>query len=344
MQNIIPRSLNAVFFRRKPVHLILHVTQKCNLKCKTCFVDFAKNANQKDITLAEIRSLSSYLKKIIWLDLSGGEPFLRKDLVQICTSFNTTSLSIPTNGFDPELIYSTTKEIQKKISCPLTISVSIDGFEKTNDEIRNKGGFKQALRTIKLLKKIKGIQIKVNTVLCKKNYNEIPEFMEFIKKLDLDFHSIIFLRGKPRDPAYRCPSSKELQRIKKKIFKIWETYNLGQSGLSVRLLRNYQQAMYNASVKVIKEKKQFPTCLAHKSHLVVYPNTNVSFCEILPSIGNLRLDGGIENILKSPKAVKQRKMIKQKKCYCHHNCNLVDNFFLNPKHYPKIIGTPLWKK
>ena len=39
----------------------------------------------------------------------------------------------------------------------------------------------------------------------------------------------------------------------------------------------------------------------------------------------------------SKKAKNMRKFIKEKKCYCHHNCNFLDNIFLNPSQYPKLL-------
>ena len=59
----------------------------------------------------QILDLTNPIKKIvndvnpISITLSGGEPFLRPDLPEICGKFDKKILSISTNGFDPELIY-----------------------------------------------------------------------------------------------------------------------------------------------------------------------------------------------------------------------------------------------
>lgn len=334
------RILKSALFTKKPSHLILHVTNKCNLKCKTCFVDFTKN-KKKELTLKEIEEIANYLNKLIWVDVSGGEPFLRKYLPDICSKFNTKSLSIPTNGYNPKLVYETTKKIRTKTKAEVTIAVSIDGFERTNDEIRNKGSFKKSIETLKLLRTIRGIKVKVNTVLCEKNYDEIIDFMKFIKKFNVDFHSIIFLRGAPRDQSFKCPPYEKLAKIKKDVFKIWAGYNYGFNTIEGKILQNYQKCLYNTSLRIIKEKKQLPKCLAGKHHLVIYPKGDVAFCELLKSFGNIR-ENSLETLLKSKTAEKQREYIKNKKCYCHHNCNMVDNYFLNPLHYPKLLKG-VWK-
>lgn len=329
------RILTSVAFPGKPVHLILHVTQKCNLRCKTCFVAF-DNYKGNEITLQEIEKIAAYLDKLIWLDISGGEPFLRKDLPEICSKFDAKSITIPTNGFNPPLIFETTGIIMEKTGAEVTIVVSIDGFEKTNDRIREKGCFKKSMKTIELLKKINGLRIKVNTVLCEENYDEIIDFMKYIKGYDLDFHSIIFLRGTSMDSSFRSPSYDRLVKIKKDIFDMWSNYDYGFQTKEGKILRNYQRTLYETSLRVMKEKRQIPSCLAGKFHLVVYPNGDLAFCEMLAPFGNIR-EGGIEDLIKSDNAEVQRKHIKDKKCYCYHNCNMVDNYFLNPLQYPKLL-------
>lgn len=328
------RILISTLFHNRPNHLILHITNRCNLRCKTCFVDFTKG--EKELTMDEIEKISNYLNKLIWLDISGGEPFLRKDLPEICARFNTKSISIPTNGFDPNLIYKTTKKIRERTKAEVHISVSIDGFKKTNDSIRDNGCFDKSIETLNLLKTIKGIKIKVNTVLCEENYDEIIDFMKFIKTFNIDFHSIIFLRGISRDLAFKCPSYKKLTKIKKDIFKIWGTYNYGFQTIEKKVLKSYQKYLYETSLKIIKEKRQIPRCLAGKQHLVIYSNGDIAFCEILKPFGNLRKKK-LNSLLKSKAAEEQRKIIKNRKCYCYHNCNMLDNYFLNPIHYPKLL-------
>ena len=331
------RILKSIFLAKKPVHLILHVTNKCNLRCKTCFIDFSKDT-QNELTLAEIEEIAAYLNGLIWLDIGGGEPFLREDLPDICAAFDAKSISIPTNGFDPTLIYETIKKVRNRTNAEINIDVSIDGSEETNDDIRGKGCFKKSVETLELLKTIKGIRLKIHTVLCEKNYNEIVDFMRFMKKFDADFHSIIFRRGPTSaPPPYGLPPYERLQKIKDEIFKIWRTYDYGFKGIEAKILRNYQRSMYETSLRILKEKRQIPDCLAGKRHLVIYADGDLAFCEMLRPFGNIRKEN-IETLLRSKNAEAQRDFIKEKKCYCHHNCNMIDNFFLNPLQYPKLLS------
>ena len=332
--------LKAAFFAKKPVHLILYVTSRCNLKCRTCFVDFNRS-KAKELELEEIEKISTHFKKLLWLDIGGGEPFLRKDLPDICALFNTNSISIPTNGFAPTQIYEATKRIKSMTKAEVTLSVSIDGFEETNDYIRERGYFAKSLETAKQLKTIKGIRVKINTVLCEKNYNEMIDFMEFIRKFNFDFHSIMFQRGTANFPETKCPSLDKLSRIKNDIFKVWATYDYGFNSIERKILRNYQKTMYEASLRVIKEKRQIPTCLAGRTHLVIYSNGDAAFCEMLKPFGNIR-EKNLADLLNSKNAKTQKDTITRGNCYCYHNCNMIDNIALNPLQYPKLLSN-IWK-
>ena len=260
------------------------------------------NDCEEELSIDEVRGISDYLGEILWLDISGGEPFLRKDLPEICGSFNTGSISIPTNGFNPALIDESVQRIIGSTQAEVSISLSLDGFEETNDDIRSRGCFKKSMETLELLMRIDGIRVKINTVLCERNYPELIRFMEYIKGVDVDFHSIIFLRGNPRDSSFGLPSYEKLEKIKNDVFKIWSTYDYGFQTFEGKVLQNYQRCMFETSLGIIREKTQQPKCLAGKYHMVVRPQGDVSFCEMLPPIGNIRNEI-ISDIMKSEKAL-----------------------------------------
>ena len=66
-------------------HLILHVTNACNFRCEHCFIDFSP---KKDLAFDEIARLAAAVKDLLWLDIAGGEPFLRKVLAAVVALFN----------------------------------------------------------------------------------------------------------------------------------------------------------------------------------------------------------------------------------------------------------------
>ena len=306
-------------------------------------MDFER-CTDEELALDEIKKIAAYLDKLVWLDISGGEPFLRDDLPDIIAAFDAKTISIPTNSFDPTLIRNEVKKVRSVTEAEINIAVSIDGFRETNDIIRSKGYFDKSIETIDLLKSLNNVRVKVNTVLCNENYGEIIDFMRFIRSLDVDFHSIIFRRGpiNASMPNFERPSYEKLLQIKKAVFEIWDSYDYGFKSIEKNILKNYQRCMYETSLKIIKEHKQLPACLAGRTHLVVYANGDCAFCEMLEPFGNLK-NRDIKEVLGSEEANAQRRHIKERKCHCHHNCNMIDNYFLNPFKYPKLltgIGKP----
>src|SRR5690242_4358849 len=69
-----------------PPFLILFINSICNMKCEHCF--YWQNLNRRDdLTKEEIFALSNSLGRVENLNLSGGEPFLRKEFAEICRQF-----------------------------------------------------------------------------------------------------------------------------------------------------------------------------------------------------------------------------------------------------------------
>jgi len=335
---MLSRLLSTLLSPGTIAHLILYVTERCPLRCKTCFLSYGEKGKGQDLPTDQIKLLAEALRGLVWIDITGGEPFFRDDLPEICGLFDAASVSLPTTGYDPRRIADITSGIRRAVKSELHISVSLDGFEPTNDDIRGKGGYPRAIETIKLLRDIRGVRIKVNTVLCNRNYDEILDFMGFVKTLNVDFHSIIFRRGgREVASAFDCPEPEILEKIKNDIFRMWASYDYSSSFPKRTILRNYQRIMYDTSLNVMRTKKQTPECLAGQRHLVAYANGDLSFCEMLPPFGNLR-GTSPDALLSSDHACKVRQDIRGGKCFCHHNCNLLDNFFLNPRHYPALLG------
>src|SRR3546814_262929 len=81
-----------------PPVLIFTITTRCNMACRHCGDDVWGDP-RNDLSLDEIAKFSAELGTIESLALGGGEPFLRKDLAEICRLFavnnRVTAISIP---------------------------------------------------------------------------------------------------------------------------------------------------------------------------------------------------------------------------------------------------------
>src|SRR5215467_12525819 len=101
-----------------PPFLVLFINSICNMKCEHCFYWTALN-KKDDLTKEEIFALSDSLGKIENLNLSGGEPFLRKEFAEIVRKFVTTNQArqvyVPSNGyFTDRCVAAVTNVLEEK--------------------------------------------------------------------------------------------------------------------------------------------------------------------------------------------------------------------------------------
>lgn len=335
---------------RQPAHLIFHVTSRCNAHCGMCFA-WQRLNKDRDLSLVEIEKVARELPNLLFLDLSGGEPFLRNDLAEILTIFEKYSpgvyVNLPTNGLLAAKIEEETRRILAKTSLPLSLNLSLDGLEKTHDRIRGvKGSFVKLQLTFKKLAEVKKndprLSLKVVTVVSNQNFEELERLVSFVENemVGVDFHALTFIRGQPADKNFALPSLKEIDKKRELFFDTWDYYgytkSLGKLGSKTANIAH--RYLFDLYLRTLRERKMAFPCLAGQSQAVVYANGDLAFCELLPPIGNLRkVNFDFQKLWWSKKAERQRQRISQNKCFCTHGCVWTDNLFFNPRTYPRIL-------
>ena len=126
------------------------VNNDCNLNCKHCRV-LEKNKKDPQLTLKEAKELLAqlYYCGITKLNLSGGEPFIRKDIFEILDyAQRFEDIVITTN-----CTLLDEAKCKKLAQYPNTrLSISLDGMEQIHDEFRGKKGtFKKVVDTLPIL-------------------------------------------------------------------------------------------------------------------------------------------------------------------------------------------------
>ena len=83
--NLINVIKNIYFSKNEPVSLVHFVTNRCNARCSFCFIDFDNPKTfEGELSLNEIDLLTKNLgSSLLNVNLTGGEPFARKDLIDI---------------------------------------------------------------------------------------------------------------------------------------------------------------------------------------------------------------------------------------------------------------------
>src|SRR5271157_5474924 len=113
------RHIGQIFRKTRPIHLTFFLTGRCNAQCPFCFYlkGGRRGHSHVELTLNEIEKISHSLGSLLWLAFSGGEIYLRDDLVEISRVFYSNNkpaiMLYPTNGLLPDVIWSKTEQILK---------------------------------------------------------------------------------------------------------------------------------------------------------------------------------------------------------------------------------------
>lgn len=161
-------------------YICFEVSAICNMDCKFCFANWREN--RKQLPLEKVKSIIDKLKEygIEAINLTGGEPLLRNDIVDICKYCKEKGIMtiISTNGI--ELMNK--KEVLQYID---SINLPLDSF---NPDIHNemrpcavKNHHKLILELIEYINdNYPNIKIKINTMVGKLNISDIINICNLI--------------------------------------------------------------------------------------------------------------------------------------------------------------------
>ncbi|MGL4109845.1 radical SAM protein [Clostridium sp. LP20] len=168
-----------------------HITNKCNKRCKHCYqqeYDCQEMGTDKLIEIGEQYKelLEEYnnineIKCKGHINITGGEPFVRKDLFQLLDYFQENkdkfTFGILTNGS------YLTEDIVKKLKTynPRIVQVSLDGDKTMHDNIRGEGSYDEVIQAIRLLNKY-GIKSLVSFTANNKNYNYFGKVVQAARR------------------------------------------------------------------------------------------------------------------------------------------------------------------
>ncbi|MCX5911483.1 MAG: 12,18-didecarboxysiroheme deacetylase [Deltaproteobacteria bacterium] len=183
---------------KKPV-VVWNVGQRCNLKCVHCYSQSHNREYAGELSTAEGKNLIEDLVRFgsPVILFSGGEPLLRKDLLDLGLLATDRGLRavISTNG---TLITPKMAGDLKRIGLSY-VGVSLDGMKETNDRFRGvKGAFEAALNGIRNCQTA-GIKVGLRFTINRRNAADIPQIFDLIEKENIPricfYHLVYAGRG-----------------------------------------------------------------------------------------------------------------------------------------------------
>ncbi|MED9970580.1 MAG: radical SAM protein [Ruminococcus sp.] len=163
-----------------------HITHRCNLRCKHCYQDdYSAFESRGDLwrVLDQFTEVLQAYNMKGQLNITGGEPLTHPDLFSLLREASSRGIStgVLTNG---TLIG--VREARLLRACRVGyVQISLDGCEKTHDEIRGKGSFDKAVRGINALKS-QGIFTSVSFTAQNGNYRELKKLSQFCESVGAD--------------------------------------------------------------------------------------------------------------------------------------------------------------
>lgn len=195
------------------------VTYRCNAKCHMCNTWFHPTEQDKEISPEVIAKLPSGLK---FINITGGEPFLRKDLAQIIeVALNKTErLVISTNGYYTSEILSLAKRFPQ-----IGVRISIEGLPEANDRLRGiPNGFDHGLRSLLELRALGIKDIGFGITVSDINVKDMIELYRLADSMELEFatastHNSFYFHK--YDNSFKDPEmiAREFERISCELLK-----------------------------------------------------------------------------------------------------------------------------
>ena len=283
----------------------------CNQKCLHCYAADQEYAETKELSTDEWKDVIDICRKncIPQLTFTGGEPTMRKDLVELVKYSDWFITRLNTNGV----------LLTKKL-CAELYEASLDSVQVTlyshDADVHNKlVGAKNFDKTVEGIKNAvkAGLNVSINTPLCSLN-KEYVETLRFAKSLGVTYASssglIVTGNAKKKESKATQLTEKQITAIMKKACKFAEKEEMELSFTSPGWIPE----------DMLRELKlDIPSCGACLSNMAVSPDGNVVPCQSWlsegSSLGNI-LNTKWDKIWNNTKCKKIRKNSSQISYIC----------------------------
>ena len=133
---------------QSPTDMCIITTYRCPMQCKMCDIWQNPTEKSKEIQPKELELLPN----VKFVNITGGEPFIREDLDEIVEVLFKKSprVVISTSGWFEDRVIKLAEKYPN-----IGVRISIEGLSQKNDELRGrKGGFDKGLRTLLALREM----------------------------------------------------------------------------------------------------------------------------------------------------------------------------------------------
>jgi len=295
-----------------PTEMCIITTYRCPMQCKMCDIWNNPTEKNKEITPEEIEMLP----KVKFINITGGEPFIREDLEDIVeVAFRKSPrVVISTSGWFEDRVIKLAKRFPK-----IGIRISLEGLSCKNDELRGRiGSFDKGLRTLLILKEMGIKDIGFGCTVSNNNSEDMLSLYRLSKSLGMEFATAAFHN------SYYFHKNDNVISNKNEVCNNFE--KLIEMQLNENHPKSWFRAFFNMGlINYIEGNRRMLPCEAGIVNFFVDPYGEIYPCNGLEekywkqSMGNIRKVSSFDEIWQSAQAQEVRRKVIE----CPKNCWMV---------------------
>jgi MoaA/NifB/PqqE/SkfB family radical SAM enzyme len=285
-------------------------TYRCDSRCSMCHI--WKNPTHPDYEL-DLETLRKLPGGFDFVNITGGEPTLRKDLLEICDVLypKAKTLEISTNG----LHHAVLEPIVRKYP-DIKIRISVEGFEATNDRIRGeKNGFAKKVDAMQRLIAAGGTDLGFATTFQDENIEEVVDLYRYAQGLKVEFatsalHNAFQFHKNDNHIYDRVRVAKKVEGLITEMLRSWTVKNWFRAYLNLGLI-----------AKILGQDRLHP-CTQGTDSVFIDPWGDVYACNVRNDLlmGNLHTQSWQE-VYTGPVS----KEVRAQVAACPQNCWMVSS-------------------
>jgi radical SAM protein with 4Fe4S-binding SPASM domain len=296
-----------------PTDACIILTYRCQMRCQMCNIWKNPTDKEKEITARELEILPGGFE---FINLTGGEPFLREDLADIIQVLSPKAkrIVVSTSGYHYDKILAIVPRFEN-----LGVRVSIEGLSQKNDELRGRdGGFDRGLKTLLGLKRAGVRDIGFGITVSNHNSEDMLWLYELGRSMGLEFATAAFHN------SYYFHKDDNLITNTGQVCADFQ--ELAGRQMKENKPKSWFRALFNLGlIRYINQEKRMLPCEAGTTNFFIDPYGEVYPCNGLEekywkeSMGNIREAADFDTIWHSPRAAAVREMVAT----CPKNCWMV---------------------
>lgn len=295
-----------------PTDVSIITTYRCQMRCKMCNIWENPTDSAKELTPKELEKLPGFK----FVNVTGGEPFVRRDLEDIVEVMYRKSdrIVISTSGYHHKRIFKMAERFPN-----IGIRVSIEGLSQRNDDLRGReGGFDRGLKTVLGLRDMGIKDVGFGCTVSNKNSEDMLWLYELSKSLKMEFATATFHN------SYYFHRDDNVVENQDEV--IADFHDLIERLLKENHPKAWFRAFFNLGlINYIRGGKRMLPCQAGTANFFIEPYGDVFPCNGLEarywkeSMGNLRDYETFDELWFSEQAKKVRQLVST----CPKNCWMV---------------------